>query len=497
MDSAWHHQQAPPTWNDTGTADEQWAQLGQTLEYSLDGFLPTQAGGCLQKSQRGRLQSSRPARHAEGRQILKPSRPSEVALRSDMVGSATKAWFRQLRRLQSYVAAVRALKQTPSAVAYRLELWGSIRKSAGFTDGFSWWWRYHRQHTVPGAPVILPCDPPPLQIALPIFEAFKLCFEHFEAWHLRQRCKLLKAKYDKGMKGIFHNLRRPVRDQLDFLHEAEDFAVLAVDINHNMVHVDHPAPPDASAKWTWDGQPLAVRHVDGSLLTLHDPPPFEFGHVLTQHRVLSSHSQIHAALLDYWKLTWCKWADVDADTWTRVINFFSAYVPKIGFPLEPIELHHWKRALRRFRPTAARGVDGVSHVDLQMMPDAWTLRLLALLNKIETANAEWPTAILYGMVNLLAKDPGATTIARFRPVVIFSVIYRTWASIRAQQLLRRLSAHMNCEAYGFRPGHENQHSSVWFFRQRLSLRYRQVLICVVFRPIWFVLSIYQDSTRSN
>jgi hypothetical protein len=32
------------------------------------------------------------------------------------------------------------------------------------------------------------------------------------------------------------------------LHEAEDFAVLAVDINHNMVHVDHPAPPDASAK---------------------------------------------------------------------------------------------------------------------------------------------------------------------------------------------------------------------------------------------------------
>ena len=88
------------------------------------------------------------------------------------------------------------------------------------------------------------------------------------------------------------------------------------------------------------------------------------------------------------------------------------------------------------------------------MPDAWTLRLLTLLNQIETDASPWPTAILYGMVTLLAKDPGATAIARFRPVVVFSVIYRNWASIRAGQLLRRLSAHMECEAYGFRPGHE-------------------------------------------
>ena len=103
-----------------------------------------------------------------------------------------------------------------------------------------------------------------------------------------------------------------------------------------------------------------------------DAAQLEHGHVLTQHQVLSSPSQIHAALLEHWKSTWCNWADVDAPTWTRVQNFFTAYVPKIGFKLEPIDLDQWQRALRRFRPTAARGADGISHVDLQMMPGAWT-----------------------------------------------------------------------------------------------------------------------------
>ena len=39
-----------------------------------------------------------------------------------MIDSATKSWFRQLRRLQSYVAGVRVMKMTPEALAYRLEL---------------------------------------------------------------------------------------------------------------------------------------------------------------------------------------------------------------------------------------------------------------------------------------------------------------------------------------------------------------------------------------
>ena len=109
--------------------------------------------------------------------------------------------------------------------------------------------------------------------------------------------------------------------------------VLAVDADHGLVHVDHPIPASPPAKWSWDGQPIDVEHVEGYLLTVEAASQLEFGHVLTQHRVLSSCSHIHAALLDYWRQTWCNWADVDADTWTRIKNFFTAYVPALALKL--------------------------------------------------------------------------------------------------------------------------------------------------------------------
>ena len=47
--------------------------------------------------------------------------------------------------------------------------------------------------------------------------------------------------------------------------------------------------------------------------------------------------------------------------------------------------------------------------------------------------------------------------------MIFSVIYRTWASLRSQQLLRALAPRMDIEAYGFLPGCEP--SQLWLLLQ--------------------------------
>ena len=54
----------------------------------------------LQRNQRGRLQRTAPLRRAAQPRILRPSRPS---LRTDLVGHDVQCWFRQLRRLQSYL----------------------------------------------------------------------------------------------------------------------------------------------------------------------------------------------------------------------------------------------------------------------------------------------------------------------------------------------------------------------------------------------------------
>ena len=138
----------------------------------------------------------------------------------------------------------------------------------------------------------------------------------------------------------------------------------------------------------------------------------------------------------------------------------------------PIQPDQWYRALKRYKPSAARGVDGISHRDLLSLPLAWTERLLAMLHDIELGRTNWPTAILYGVVNVLAKNEGASTVDRFRPVVIFSVIYRTWARVRSKQLLRWLTPKMDVEAFGFMPGCEP--SQLWLALQAEIERTLQV-----------------------
>ena len=92
--STWHTDAAVPVWNTHGTVDEQWAQWAHSFELSLNGHLPKQPAACLQRSQRGRLQRTAPVYRAPPGQRLRPSRPSEVLIRNDLIGTETIAWFR-------------------------------------------------------------------------------------------------------------------------------------------------------------------------------------------------------------------------------------------------------------------------------------------------------------------------------------------------------------------------------------------------------------------
>eukprot|EP00438_Fugacium_kawagutii_P018766 Skav219032 [mRNA] locus=scaffold511:61762:64845:+ [translate_table: standard] len=108
--------------------------------------------------------------------------------------------------------------------------------------------------------------------------------------------------------------------------------------------------------------------------------------------------------------------------------------------------------LKRFKTTAAPAVHGVSHLDLLRLPETWALRLLDPFQMVEAGALAWPDAVLYGVVNVLAKDVGASTVDRFRPVLIFSVLYRAGSRLRPRQLLRLLARHMDVEAFRFLAG---------------------------------------------
>ena len=78
VDDTLHQQSGMPRWNDSGTADQQWRQLGAALESSVDGCLTSQPHSKLHPHQRGRLQRCKPMTRSASQAILRPSRPSAV-----------------------------------------------------------------------------------------------------------------------------------------------------------------------------------------------------------------------------------------------------------------------------------------------------------------------------------------------------------------------------------------------------------------------------------
>lgn len=257
------------------------------------------------------------------------------------------------------------------------------------------------------------------------------------------------------MAGIFQDLRKQPRDRLDFLQCQRTYGILAVE--GTLAHLDQPIHLEGVSQWRHEDQPLTPSVVNE--VTLDLGIPCEVGDVVSQHQLIADVPTLHHKLLEYWRRTWCAMEQVPADVWQRVTNFFVAYVPRLQLAVPEITITDWKKALRRFKPTAARGVDGVSHLDLLAMPDDWTHRLLALFRKIESGEHSWPTALKFGIVSVIAKDPHPGSIDRYRPIVIFSVLYRAWASLRARQLLRLIAPHVSSDAYGFLPGCEP--SQLW------------------------------------
>ncbi|CAL1135067.1 unnamed protein product, partial [Cladocopium goreaui] len=155
---------------------------------------------------------------------------------------------------------------------------------------------------------------------------------------------------------------------------------------------------------------------------------------------------LHEELLSYWTPTWQAMSTVEPSTWNWVIAFFQAHVPQLQMQLGPISPDQWFGALRKYRTNAARGVDGISPKDLLSLPMAWTLRLLDLLHAIELGQSDWPTAILYGVVNVLAKDEGASTVDRFRPVVAWLGALQSGAFMD-----RAAQAHFDMDKDSLRP----------------------------------------------
>ena len=372
----------------------------------------------------------------------------EEHLCSDLTSTAVLRWFKQLRRLQSLCHALRSNSQEPAAVDYRWQLWASICRARGF----HWWGRRPVQHH--GSPAVIPVAVPSFPVAQLIFTDFRENFRRYESWHASQRRQLLAAKCEQSRLALMRELREPAPDQVHSLVYERTYQVLSVDVATAQVHVEPELDLRGHSQWSLDGCPVTISPVHSTVCQVQGQPSLEEGTELEQCQILSCPCDVQEEFRKVWAPRWGRYPDPDSCDWSRVLQFAHAYIDVGAMQVSAISLSQWKAALRRYKPYAARGPDGFARLDLLHMPDVYTSALLRFLRDVELGLRSWPDQWLEGFVCALHKRNGRDDVHGYRPICLFSIVYRTWSGIRARQCLRFLSEVMPGTAHGFLPHRE-------------------------------------------
>ena len=459
--SAWHaaEQLAPLEGRD---ATDRYRSFASQLECSLDGFVQGSPGGRLPGSCFGRAKRLAPALHVMRNIAPKKSRPGEEEPTHGLLGLELKRWFQQLRRLQSMRHAAHAGKMTAAAISYRVELWGSIRRAKGFHDGFSAWWS-RRPVRFQGCPVCFPEAPPPAAVCEAIFQDYRENFKRFEAWNVRRRCQVLCAKHEASRNQLYWELRDSAPPQVDTLTLRHDHSILEVEADSRQVFLETPPDQRGDSLWLLEGTPVEVQFQDEATCIVPGSVPLSVESELVQVQTLSSVSDIHEEFVGLWSSRWLKHSSPSPSDWSRVLDFAKAFILPSPCSLPVLTVSSWRAAVSRFKPRAARGPDGFAKSDLQQMSDGRVEQLLGLLRAVENGTCTWPVQLLVGLVCSLSKQNGKTDAQAFRPIVLFSIVYRTWAGLRARQLLRFLKGLTSADAFGFLP--ERTASHLWMSLQ--------------------------------
>ena len=342
---------------------QHWAR---SYENSLDGFIDS-AVGSLPTSCRGRCQQTEPVRRPVECPLIKPSRPGEVQMKTDSVGRAVHRWFQQLRRIQSMVHARNANKDTPEAIEYRCSLWRAIRTAKGFDGTFENWWRT-RPTQAAGLPVDFPMEPPTAAHCRAIFEDFLINYRNFESWHVRHRRQLLTAQYQANANKIFEVTTKEPRGGVNYLEKVTTATVLGSNTEAGQVHVDLGHVIQLPANLHVMEQVIPISAQDDQVLTLDGEWIIQDGTEVDIVEQASTTQKLHQQLVDFWKDRWWKDPLPKPEEWERIINFAKAFLPPGCLAHVDISTESWNEINRRYGPRAARGPDGLSHMDLRKMP---------------------------------------------------------------------------------------------------------------------------------
>ena len=408
---------------------------------------PNQLGRCKTREVRWTQEHSAPPRHGR----YGDAQPEFHGL--DLKHSQ---WLRQLRRCENLVAT---LKQPDAWDSYKAvqrdRVWQSMIKASGFNKPFRQWWKELNQAELPN----LPGPPPTYHHATIILRELNKHFRHMESNLLKSRIAAAKNRRENDVNYIFKDLKEDPPQPVQMLVSDLTSKVVEIDLEDNAVVIDPPRQWDPEKAIVIGSKKVDIIYAENDKLWVDDLTDIQLGQDVKQDSYVGELCDLFKQFGEAWMTRWDRHLHVEDERWEPVISLAKNVLPQPPpMTYQPISYDEWVSALKHKKKHSAVGPDGMAKLDLLNMSRHITERLLKMLADVE-AGSHWPIQAVTGFVMALEKTPGATSVDQYRPITVFSLVFRTWGSIRARQVLRHLATIAPSSCVGNLPG--KQTSEVW------------------------------------
>lgn len=353
---------------------------------------------------------------------------------------------------------MRANRSTPEAVDSRLLTWAAVLRAKGFHPLFRAWWLL-RPRKLQGTPAVLEWTLPTCAEAESIYLDFHQNYRAFESWHLQQRRAALKVSMQESSKLAFRSILSKPSVVMDSLLTRQSATLLSVAPGTFTVTLDRDLELPSGCSATLDDVPAVVPRLDSGQFQIDCDLLLCPGQVLTVASHLTTTDEMLDAVGTFWQSRWSRYEQVPPDQWSRILRFTAVYLQPLPFELPQLSVPLWDSVVARFQPHAARGPDSFDRLDLRRMPQVFKHGLLEGLSKIE-AGADWPKQLCLGIGHCLPKHLQAAVVNDYRPIIVFSMIYRAWASVRSRGILQALAQFAGPRMCGFLEHREA--GDLWF-----------------------------------
>jgi len=388
---------------------------------------------------------------------LKKARVGDIQPQYLGVSLQHARYFKQLRRLQSLCRVLAKGVSTESGQVNRDETWRAIRCAAGFPGGFGLWCVDHG--LLPGAGSYLPLTCPHLDVVQALFDGFQTFVRCYEQELARQRYQHARTRRANNLAYVFQDCKDDPLPKADVLLDRVEISVEEVREEDSSVVLTGPTTLLDGVPVVIQGSVVDVVAHSEDQLWVESVEGLRAGDVLTQERPVTSDVAILQRFAEAWEPRWNKASHVLPGQWDQICGFLERVLRPMAWPCAGWTTEGFAQAVKSKKTRAAKGPDGVSQPDLVALPLGACSALVSLYNAVE-AGSPWPAQLANGFVSSLAKRPDAQQVDEFRPVVVYSLLYRVWSSERARESLKALAPVLPHSVQGGVPC--RQAKTIWY-----------------------------------